>query len=351
MAPVDRVNTGTAMELTEDEAELYDRQIRLWGVESQKRLRATKVLIIGIQGIGAEIAKNIILSGVKSVCLLDSELLTQEDINSSQFLANHGDIGKNRAKCSEARAQNLNPNVEVTSNDTKVDDISEEFIHGFHVVIASGCTIGQLVKINDFCRSKVTEEPIKLFTADVFGMFGYAFADLQEYTWFKEKSLVEDKVKYLPLQEIFNIDLNADKEFKKIALKNPTYLLYLVLQNFHQTQGRYPQPESRFKDIEALKEARRITLDPLTDNPVEVLPDDYFTNLFSKLAPVCAITAGIVCQEVTAAISQKSVMFNNMFLFSPVTHIGYFLKVAPTDAITDSQPSSISNVEVVDDIL
>jgi len=27
-----------ATELTEDEAELYDRQIRLWGLDSQKRL-------------------------------------------------------------------------------------------------------------------------------------------------------------------------------------------------------------------------------------------------------------------------------------------------------------------------
>lgn len=37
MGPVDQNNASTAMELTEDEAELYDRQIRLWGVESQKR--------------------------------------------------------------------------------------------------------------------------------------------------------------------------------------------------------------------------------------------------------------------------------------------------------------------------
>lgn len=28
---------GHGQELTEDEAELYDRQIRLWGLESQKR--------------------------------------------------------------------------------------------------------------------------------------------------------------------------------------------------------------------------------------------------------------------------------------------------------------------------
>lgn len=349
MGPVDRNNSATAMELTEDEAELYDRQIRLWGVESQKRLRTTKILLIGAQGVGAEIAKNLILSGVKSVCLLDSEVVTKEDVNTSQFLAPHEDIGKNRAKSSETRAQNLNPNVEVTSNETKTDDITEEFVHGFDVVIATGCTTDQLIKIDGFCRSKLSGDPIKMFSADVFGMFGYAFADLQEYKWFKEKSVDEENVNYLPLKDVLQVDMQADEEFKKIASKNPAYLLFLVLQYFRQTHGRYPQPDSRAEDIELLKKARSKVLEPLTDAPQLALTDDYFTNIFSKLAPVCAITAGIVCQEVTAAISSKSVLFNNMFLFSPVTHIGYFLRVGPTASLTE--PLAVTNVEMVDEIL
>jgi hypothetical protein len=32
----------SSIELTEDEAELYDRQIRLWGLDSQKRLVPTR---------------------------------------------------------------------------------------------------------------------------------------------------------------------------------------------------------------------------------------------------------------------------------------------------------------------
>ena len=32
--------------ITEDEAQLYDRQIRLWGLDAQKRLRAARVLVI-----------------------------------------------------------------------------------------------------------------------------------------------------------------------------------------------------------------------------------------------------------------------------------------------------------------
>jgi len=58
--------------ITEAEAALYDRQIRLWGLDAQKRLRGASVLLIGLGGVGAEIAKNIILSGVKAITLLDN---------------------------------------------------------------------------------------------------------------------------------------------------------------------------------------------------------------------------------------------------------------------------------------
>lgn len=35
------------------------------------RLRAASVLLVGLRGLGAEVAKNIVLSGIKSLTLLD----------------------------------------------------------------------------------------------------------------------------------------------------------------------------------------------------------------------------------------------------------------------------------------
>ena len=46
-------------EITDDEASLYDRQIRLWGVRSQKLIRAANVLCIGLSGLASEAVKNI----------------------------------------------------------------------------------------------------------------------------------------------------------------------------------------------------------------------------------------------------------------------------------------------------
>lgn len=57
-------------------------------------LRAAKVLIIGLNGFGAEIAKNIILAGVQAITFLDHRNVTAED-RCSQFLAPTDLIGKN----------------------------------------------------------------------------------------------------------------------------------------------------------------------------------------------------------------------------------------------------------------
>lgn len=58
------------------------------------RLRAAKVLLIGLDGFGAETAKNIILAGVNSVTFLDHRNVTELD-RCSQFFVPKEDIGKN----------------------------------------------------------------------------------------------------------------------------------------------------------------------------------------------------------------------------------------------------------------
>ena len=80
--------------LTADEIALYDRQLRLWGIEAQNRMRKANVLLITIKSLGSEIAKNIVLAGVGSLTVLDSGIVTEEDV-ASQFFVSEGDLGKN----------------------------------------------------------------------------------------------------------------------------------------------------------------------------------------------------------------------------------------------------------------
>lgn len=58
------------------------------------RLNESKILILGMGGVGAEVAKNIILGGVKSVKLMDDAVVSELDA-SAQFLVPREAVGQN----------------------------------------------------------------------------------------------------------------------------------------------------------------------------------------------------------------------------------------------------------------
>ena len=58
------------------------------------RLRSSRILLVGLGGLGAEVAKNVILAGVKSITLMDDATLTQEN-SAATFLAPKDKLGSN----------------------------------------------------------------------------------------------------------------------------------------------------------------------------------------------------------------------------------------------------------------
>jgi ubiquitin-like 1-activating enzyme E1 A len=79
-------------QISQADAKQYDRQIRLWGAQAQQRLSESRVLLIGLSSLGAEVAKNIVLAGVKSLCIFDPTLVTDKD-SSNVFLFRPTDHG------------------------------------------------------------------------------------------------------------------------------------------------------------------------------------------------------------------------------------------------------------------
>ncbi|XP_010154534.1 PREDICTED: SUMO-activating enzyme subunit 1, partial [Eurypyga helias] len=93
-------------------------------------LRASRVLLVGMKGLGAEVAKNLILAGVKGLTMLDHQQVSQEDTR-AQFLIPAGSLGRNRAEASLERAQNLNPMVDVKADPESVESKPEGFFTQF----------------------------------------------------------------------------------------------------------------------------------------------------------------------------------------------------------------------------
>ncbi|NXX84319.1 UBA1 enzyme, partial [Urocolius indicus] len=61
---------------------LYSRQLYVLGHEAMRRMQTSNVLVSGLRGLGVEVAKNLILGGVKSVTLHDPDVAEWTDLAS-----------------------------------------------------------------------------------------------------------------------------------------------------------------------------------------------------------------------------------------------------------------------------
>ena len=59
------------------------------GHEAMRRMAGADILISGMSGLGVEIAKNIVLAGVKSVTIHDTEVTSYSDLSSQVLLGVH----------------------------------------------------------------------------------------------------------------------------------------------------------------------------------------------------------------------------------------------------------------------
>lgn len=330
--------------LTEDEADLYDRQIRLWGLDSQKRLRASSVLLIGLKGLGAEFCKNIVLSGIKSITLLDDQDSNKEDA-AYQFLIPRDQLGQNRAEASLNRAQRLNPMVEMKVDKESVDSKTDDFFTQFNVVIATDCSLEQLLRINKICH----KANVKFFSADVFGFYGYVFADLQTHEYADEKNVmknaaistgnkkqkienfkmvkvnVKTTLHYPTLNESLIVNKSMTERPARAMADLVSFFLLKILLKFRSEVGRNPQGSTKSEDLELLKKLRESEMKSMNVSEDKV-PDEYLNSIFSQVSPVCAIVGGELAQEVIKTLSQKGEPHNNFFFFNPIRNHGIVMK-------------------------
>ncbi|CAF0731325.1 unnamed protein product [Didymodactylos carnosus] len=153
---------------------LYSRMLYVMGREAMQALSGSNVLISGMRGLGVEIAKNIVLGGVRSVVIHDCNSVTYADL-SSQYFFTEADIGKNRAEASQKKLAELNNYVEVSYSS---EELNAEYIQRkkINVFVLTEAVLDEQIKIGDYCHAN----NIKFVLADTKGLFGQIFCDFGE---------------------------------------------------------------------------------------------------------------------------------------------------------------------------
>ncbi|WVF71622.1 hypothetical protein IAT40_006430 [Kwoniella sp. CBS 6097] len=150
---------------------LYSRQLYVLGHEAMKKMASSNVLVVGMKGLGVEIAKNVALAGVKTVTIYDPAPTEIADLG-TQFFLREEDVGKPRAQVTAPRLAELNSYVPVKLLEGS-GEITPEMVAPYQVVVLTNATIAKQVEIDEFCRSK----GIYFIAADVRGLFGSVFND------------------------------------------------------------------------------------------------------------------------------------------------------------------------------
>ncbi|VAI06664.1 unnamed protein product [Triticum turgidum subsp. durum] len=161
-------NGNGVAEIDED---LHSRQLAVYGRETMRLLFASNVLVSGLNGLGAETAKNLALAGVKSVTLHDVENVDMWDLSGNFFLS-EDDIGKNRAAACVEKLQELNNAVLISA---LKEELTTEHLSKFQAVVFTNLSLDKAVEFNDYCRSH--QPPIPFIKTEVCGLFGSVFCD------------------------------------------------------------------------------------------------------------------------------------------------------------------------------
>ncbi|KAL1919909.1 uncharacterized protein VTP21DRAFT_1841 [Calcarisporiella thermophila] len=324
----------TRAEITEDETALYDRQIRLWGLDAQQRMRNASILVAGCGGLSAETCKNLVLAGIGALTLLDDAKVAEEDLGANFFLELK-DIGSPRALAVSKRVQTLNPRVAINVDEGNIADKSEEYFKKFDLVCVCDGDLETLFRVNDICR-KMDK---KFYAAACFGFYGYIFADLNHHVFIdewketKSEETVIQRVKkvqdYVSLRDALAKTWHGMSARVLRRRSSPIFFGVHILWIFQQENGCLPTLD----DPEHISKLKALRDELLTSKGVDpnfvddALLEQIARSARAEISPACAVVGGMLAQDILYVLSAKGQPIWNWFAFGGMEGVGIVLRL------------------------
>lgn len=318
------------MELSKEERELYDRQIRLWGLDGQNTLRNARILLLGFESVAVEVVKNLCLAGVGALTLQSSLTLDSEDL-AYNFFVRSENIGENAAQASTVGVQRLNPRVAVDAETRPLSELDEEFLTSYNVVLTTQAEDReQLIRINKACRRANRA----FYYCNHRGWAGIVFVDLGEkpFKFMLEKEVIDKTSKpgkvnatqeilhvkppvegstkeKLTVSETFNSladSLNASQNFaqslkvRQRARVSPYLPAFLALLK---------NPEN--PDIEGT--ARELGLQSLVIH--EQFVHEFLNSKGIQISSIAAVIGGLLAQEILNYLTAQEYPIQNTLIY------------------------------------
>jgi len=192
----------------------YDRQLRLWGIEGQRKLEATHICVLNAGCSASETLKNLVLPGIGQFTMVDDKTVQNRDLGNNFFLE-LASIGKSRAEEVARLLRELNDFCE-GSHTVKKDPVdlintNPDFVKDYSIIVSTELPESSVVKLSAACVKH--NKPLVVVRLN--GLTGYIRLATIEHT------IVESKPQFPPMDLRLNAPFPALSQYAESVVYNP----------------------------------------------------------------------------------------------------------------------------------
>ncbi|QOY55523.1 ThiF family adenylyltransferase [Candidatus Sulfurimonas marisnigri] len=130
----------------------FNRQIQLWGEDTQELLQTKKIVIVGAGGLGSSLAFALGASGIGEIHIVDFDEVSLHNIH-RQIAFKMGDEGKNKALINAEIIEQRCPYVKSIAHECNFDEFSKKNIE-VDLIIDATDNLQTRAEIDNYAKSK-----------------------------------------------------------------------------------------------------------------------------------------------------------------------------------------------------
>tara|TARA_B100001121_G_scaffold12865_1_gene10724 strand:- start:635 stop:1375 length:741 start_codon:yes stop_codon:yes gene_type:complete len=237
--------------LNKSEIERYSRQLILKniGAKGQKKILSSKVLIVGIGGLGCPAAENLIRAGVGTLGIIDNDIINLSNIH-RQSLFNSKDLKKLKVSVAAKKLKEINPLSKIITYKSRLNKNNiKNIINNYEIVIDGTDNFKTKFLINDYClklKKKLVSGAISKFDGHIF-TFDFSDKKTASLKNFYQENEVSDDILNCEFEGVLGTTASivgttqANEALKMIMkigqnLKNQILIIDLLNLNFRKVK-------------------------------------------------------------------------------------------------------------------
>src|SRR5688572_8886284 len=141
------------IQFSKEELARYNRHIIIpeFGMEAQKKLKASKVLVVGSGGLGSPVLLYLAAAGVGTLGIVDFDVVDDSNLQ-RQVLFGVDEVGTPKVEAAKKRLESLNPHIKINIYNTQLTSKNAlEIIKDYDVVADGTDNFPTRYLVNDAC--------------------------------------------------------------------------------------------------------------------------------------------------------------------------------------------------------